>query len=44
MILSLLTFLFPGENHQFKLPKKEIFGPADLDKWQKSEAYQVCIF
>lgn len=22
-------------------PKKEIFGPVDLEKWQKSEAYHV---
>lgn len=44
----LLTFNFvcssvPDE-HEYKIPQKAVKSPMDMQLWEKSEAYSVCIF
>ncbi|XP_076032280.1 serine/threonine-protein phosphatase 2A activator-like isoform X3 [Oratosquilla oratoria] len=31
---------FDCATHTFQIPKKEVLSPADVEKWEKSEAYQ----
>ncbi|XP_076032279.1 serine/threonine-protein phosphatase 2A activator-like isoform X2 [Oratosquilla oratoria] len=32
--------MMKAATHTFQIPKKEVLSPADVEKWEKSEAYQ----
>lgn len=42
--LTLLILLKVPDNHEYRIPEKAVKTPADMQIWEKSEAYNVSIF